>query len=175
MSSEAPLTVRPALTPAAFSAGILAASLFFVSLGIAYLVHIPPVEQYAVATLLGFLFLGLLAVAIWRDIVAYATQSYVIGNDIVKINVGFALKQSKSIDRTNIASVDCVLPFPARIFGIGSVTINTTDGYSETMLNVRNPSDIAKHIEPRASGASSRDTVDHHLTTMAPASSPATV
>ena len=157
LSSEAPLVIKPTLAPAALSAGILAASLFLISTGLVYLVYLPLTEQYAVVTLLGVLFLGLVAVAVWNDVVAYATQSYVIEGNTVKINVGLALKQSKSIDRSNIASVVCVMPFPARILGIGSVNINTTDGYFATMMNIRNPVDIAKRIEPRASEVSSSE------------------
>ena len=151
MSSEAPLVVKPTLIPAAFSAGILAVAMLLLSIGLVYLVPLPAVEQYGAIVLLGLLYLGLVAVAVWNDVVAYLTQSYVIEGDVVKINVGLALKQSRSIDRSNIASVVGIMPFPARVFGIGSVEVNTTDGYSATMINIRNPLDVARRIEPKSS------------------------
>ncbi|MDG6989474.1 MAG: PH domain-containing protein [Nitrososphaerota archaeon] len=148
------MVVKPTLIPAAFSAGILAAALLLFSVGLVYLVPLPATEQYGTIMLLGFIFLGLISIAIWNDVVVYCTQSYAVDTSTVKINVGFALKQSKSIDRSNIASVVGVMPFPARIFGIGSVEVNTTDGYSATMVNIKNPLEVVKRIESKASSAS---------------------
>jgi uncharacterized membrane protein YdbT with pleckstrin-like domain len=140
--------IRPVLAPVLVSVGMLLSAILLISLGLLYLLPVPGQVYAGSVVLLSFALVFVFLAVVWNDIYVRLTQSYEIGADYVRINVGFVTKQSQSVDRRNVASVTAMLPFPQRIFGLGHVKIATTDGNTSLMFNVRRPLDLVRMLEP---------------------------
>lgn len=149
--AEGPKTevIKPALAPVLVSVGVILAAVLLVSIGLLFLAPVPSQVAVSGSVFIAFVIGIAFMIIVWNDVYIYLTQFYEIDEDTVRISVGFVTKQAQSIDRRNIASVTAVMPFPQRMFGIGSVKIATTDGYKTDMINVKGPLDISRRIEPK--------------------------
>lgn len=143
-------TIRPALIPVLAGVGGLLLALVMVATALLFLMPVPiqvSVDGSFIIVLVGTV---LFLLAVWNDVYIYLTQYYKVEAGSILLFAGFMTKQAQEIDRQNVASVTAIMPFPQRMFGIGSVKISTNDGNVGSMINVRKPIEIAEKLKPKA-------------------------
>jgi membrane protein YdbS with pleckstrin-like domain len=105
-----------------------------------------PLPAFAASALA---WLGTMAIAAYfafealSSIWLYLTERYAVGDGYVRMRHGWISKASKVIPTRNVACARAVIPLLLRRARVGLVVIETNDGSSRVMHNVKFPERIA--------------------------------
>ncbi len=81
----------------------------------------------------------------------HITERYVVGDDYIMIQRGWASKTSGLVQSQNISEAKAVMPLFLRTLGVGFIVIDTNDGNRHVLHNVNDPVRIAGSINRRGS------------------------
>ncbi len=91
----------------------------------------------------------------------HLTQRYVIDADggYVRMQRGWASRTSELVPFRNISQIQAAMPFFLRMLGLGHVVIDTNDGRTHILYNMKDPQGIIERIRPAPGGLVFRPSV----------------